>query len=878
MARVYSWKLPDGRYAYLDASGNYIRDSRISDVSELQAIGDNVRKMTPSEYQRTFTNMKSLVESSGYALKDWTYYFDVVGDAGTIFVSGRDGSGSIGTPGGGTSGGGTVSNPYEEMDKLKNQIDAMLKNMEETIKKNTEAAVNKSVSELNKDIADAMEELGNIRDRLDKNIGDTDSAMNDLRDWLEKIENGSGDEEGGSTSSEELNQILREFPFIKEWYEANKDADFSKTLTDVDDLKERVGMVGISIDALSGSVSTFGAHINTISGTVCTTERSMIAIEGKIKDMVTYTNLKESAETIVLREMNALSGTIKDEILKESALDGETVQVLRQMSQEGYIEDKVARMTDDETTVLYQKFDAVNASINKVIDNADSAMSASTRIQEEWRAKEGEITKALTSVDEAMSAVTDIRQEWSKNSGIVQTVGKFLQKEDGTYETDMMSYMNQTVSGITMGVIDKELSGPKIFAMMIDSDDEDGKSSVAGMVAEKILLSGDTFVTNLIAERGTIAGVDFTNGNLTYRDTSGNINYQLASDGSIYARKGKIEGDFEIGETVTVSKLITKPQVGSAKIEAYGSTINAYGTSGKRNIEFGVDTNTGYAVLKFYDNDGNLLYDLGPQGIRLFKGFTEDNFIYIARQNESWNNAYLYKVANSIDTFFSTYLNNAHLITGNTASDRFYSLLENLAQGETPYNSTGTTLYRFTAAREDGQITTGSLATTIETARANDGLLFTGKTLSSKANGVYWNAQTNFLMPCYGSREDYNSVDALSTDSDAGYDGQNVTVSNADGRGIGMISPLPPYYTQYSSYYSSMSNVQMAYEESVTGTIGSTTYAYNDGGEGLSGGKIDWRAHTGGTVVFPISSLRFLYVKNGVVTPIRFFYHSPAKR
>ena len=283
MARVYSWKLPDGRYAYLDASGNYIRDSRISDVSELQAIGDNVRKMTPSEYQRTFTNMKSLVESSGYALKDWTYYFDVVGDAGTIFVSGRDGTGSSGTPGGGTSGGGTVSNPYEEMDKLKNQIDAMLKNMEETIKKNTEAAVNKSVSELNKDIADAMEELGNIRDRLDKNIGDTDSAMNDLRDWLEKIENGSGDEEGGSTSSEELNQILREFPFIKEWYEANKDADFSKTLTDVDDLKERVGMVGISIDALSGSVSTFGAHINTLSGTVCTTERSMIAIEGKIK-------------------------------------------------------------------------------------------------------------------------------------------------------------------------------------------------------------------------------------------------------------------------------------------------------------------------------------------------------------------------------------------------------------------------------------------------------------------------------------------------------------------------------------------------------------------------------------------------------------------
>ena len=49
MARVYSWKLPDGRYAYMDPSGKYIRDSRISDISELQSIGDSVRKMKAIE-------------------------------------------------------------------------------------------------------------------------------------------------------------------------------------------------------------------------------------------------------------------------------------------------------------------------------------------------------------------------------------------------------------------------------------------------------------------------------------------------------------------------------------------------------------------------------------------------------------------------------------------------------------------------------------------------------------------------------------------------------------------------------------------------------------------------------------------------------------
>ena len=236
-----------------------------------------------------------------------------------------------------------------------------------------------SVNKLNEDISNTQNELGDIKDRLTKNQEENNNAFNDLKDWLASIESGDG-----SGNSEELNAILREFPYIKEWYEKNKDADFAFAKEAIDEVNGKIGTIDSTISAISGSVSTFGTSIDAISGTVGTVESSLSAIDAKIADMVTYSDLEASAETIVLRQMEAVSGTIKDEILREAALDEETVQVLRQMSQEGWIEDKVARMTEDDTTVLYQKFDAVNAGINNSISYASSALSASTRISEDW--------------------------------------------------------------------------------------------------------------------------------------------------------------------------------------------------------------------------------------------------------------------------------------------------------------------------------------------------------------------------------------------------------------------------------------------------------------------------------------------------------------
>ena len=50
------------------------------------------------------------------------------------------------------------------------------------------------------------------------------------------------------------------------------------------------------------------------------------------------------------------------------------------------------------------------------------------------------------------------------------------------------------------------------------------------------------------------------------------------------------------------------------RVEIAGSLIEVFGDFASPNIRFGVNS-SGYAVLTYYDNNGNRLYDLGPQGI-----------------------------------------------------------------------------------------------------------------------------------------------------------------------------------------------------------------------------------------------------------------------
>lgn len=106
---------------------------------------------------------------------------------------------------------------------------------------------------------------------------------------------------------------------------------------------------------------------------------------------------------------------------------------------------------------------------------------------------------------------------------------------------------------------------------------------------------------------------------------------------------GKIElnaANTIVSNTLSVNRLETTPDTSSdatnqAKVAISGSTMNVFGSTGIMNIQFGVDEN-GYAVLKYFDNDGFMLYDLGPNGIRNLdissEGFDYDDFIVVTSE------------------------------------------------------------------------------------------------------------------------------------------------------------------------------------------------------------------------------------------------------
>lgn len=165
----------------------------------------------------------------------------------------------------------------------------------------------------------------------------------------------------------------------------------------------------------------------------------------------------------------------------------------------------------------------------------------------------------------------------------------------------------------------------------------------------------------------------------------------------------------------------------------------------KPNIRFGLNSE-GSAVLSYYDNNGNFLYDLGPAGISTmdksngsfteYKFYTSQNLFGVSSTPSSYGT---YKTfTSSQDSISKTFF---------VADDSYDS---HLFPSLNPSTHTKTTLYRYTAPRINGKIVADSLNgfTTQELASKADGKYFTSKAkadvvkngnLASLApNGDYW--------------------------------------------------------------------------------------------------------------------------------------------
>lgn len=185
-----------------------------------------------------------------------------------------------------------------------------------------------------------------------------------------------------------------------------------------------------------------------------------------------------------------------------------------------------------------------------------------------------------------------------------------------------------------------------------------------------------------------------------------------------------------------------------ARVAISDGMMEFFGSANKTkpNIRFGLNSE-GSAVLSYYDNNGNFLYDLGPSGISTmdktngtfteYKFYTSQNLFGVSSTPSSYGT---YKTfTSSQGTISETFL-----VADNSYDSHLFPSLN-------PSTNTKTTLYRYTAPRINGKIVADSLNgfTTQELASKADGKYFTSKAkadvvkngnLASLApNGDYWN-------------------------------------------------------------------------------------------------------------------------------------------
>lgn len=133
---------------------------------------------------------------------------------------------------------------------------------------------------------------------------------------------------------------------------------------------------------------------------------------------------------------------------------------------------------------------------------------------------------------------------------------------------------------------------------------KNGRIAIAGLKLEPYGRATEYTDRAITAEEMLATGFDIYNrkiiataDNFEVRNNRGEVTTKVDADGQL-----------------TAGILATRNR-GEGYIKAEDGLMKMFNGKGQMNIKFGLDPNSGMVVLSYYDNEGNLLYDLGPDGL-----------------------------------------------------------------------------------------------------------------------------------------------------------------------------------------------------------------------------------------------------------------------
>lgn len=284
---------------------------------------------------------------------------------------------------------------------------------------------------------------------------------------------------------------------------------------------------------------------------------------------------------------------------------------------------------------------------------------------------------------------------------------------------------------------------------------EDYTGEGAEVIPDKVLIRvpGDTeaWVTKPKLEEGAQL-TDYTERktDLIDRATAKAAGLEITSSGiTLYGEKIKVENTLSTGQTTTaalftdgainaaliLAQMLTSQGLNGQMVRIADGLINIYGKAGTANIRFGLNS-SGQAVLSYYDDNGNFLYDLGPAGVASLS--KTDAKITSAQYIKAEDAGLTTPLGENVDLPWVDTTKSWYTAT----KDNNYILFVKGATGKT------TTLYRYSAPRVNGKIVADSAngLGSYDLASAADGRTFTSRTmvkngaLTNLADGVFLTA------------------------------------------------------------------------------------------------------------------------------------------
>ena len=284
---------------------------------------------------------------------------------------------------------------------------------------------------------------------------------------------------------------------------------------------------------------------------------------------------------------------------------------------------------------------------------------------------------------------------------------------------------------------------------------EDYTGDGTEVIPDKVLIRvpGDTeaWVTKPKLEEGAQL-TDYTERktDLIDRATAKAAGIEITSKGvTLYGEKIKVENTLSTGQTTTaalftdgainaaliLAQMLTSQGLNGQMVRIADGLINIYGKAGTANIRFGLNS-SGQAVLSYYDDNGNFLYDLGPAGVASLS--KTDAKITSAQYIKAEDAGLTTPLGENVDLPWGDTTKSWYTAT----KDNNYILFVKGATGKT------TTLYRYSAPRVNGKIVADSAngLGSYDLASAADGRTFTSRTmvkngaLTNLADGVFLTA------------------------------------------------------------------------------------------------------------------------------------------